>query len=232
MPYPFAHPAAVIPLARPLGRFAVPSALAIGSMAPDFWYLVPLLERGDSHSLAGLAWFCLPAGLIIYALFHLVLKQPLIALLSPRLGAFTPAALPEVPLRAVMVSLLAGGLTHLAWDALTHSYYGDGVQGHKWLQHASTALGTMALGWWSWRKLRLAAAAPAPLSPVARVCILLALFAAAALAAWVTAGPPAADLRALRQFLRTGGFAAVHSLSVALLVYCLLFQRKMLRRAA
>jgi hypothetical protein len=32
--------------------------------------------------------------------------------------------------------------------------------------------------------------------------------------------------------LRTGGIAAVQALSVALLVYCLVFQRKMLRRAA
>jgi hypothetical protein len=231
MPYPFAHPAAVIPLARPLGRFAVPSALAIGSMAPDLWYFVPLLERHDGHSLAGLVWFCLPAGLIVYTLFHLILKQPLIALLSPRLGAFTPAGVPEAPLRAVMVSLLAGGLTHLAWDALTHSY-ADGPLPHNLLQHASTALGTMVLGWWSWRKLRLVPALPGPLSPPARACILLALMAAAALAAWLTAQAPAADLLALRQFLRTGGFAAVQALSVALLVYCLVFQRKMLRRAA
>ncbi|HJT61865.1 MAG TPA: DUF4184 family protein [Burkholderiales bacterium] len=231
MPYPFAHPAAVLPLVRPLGRFAVPSALAIGSMAPDLWYFVPFLERHDSHSLAGLAWFCLPAGLIVYALFHRILKQPLIALLSPRLGGFTPAAVPEVPLRAVIVSLLAGALTHLAWDALTHSY-DDGLQRHNWLQHASTALGTMVLGWWSWRKLRLVPAVPSPLSPRARACILLALLAAAALAAWVTAEAPATDLRALRQFMRTAGFAAVQALSVALLVYCLLFQRKMLRRAA
>jgi hypothetical protein len=231
MPYPFAHPAAVLPLVRPLGRFAVPSALAIGSMAPDFWYFLPLLERGDSHSLAGLAWFCLPAGLILYTLFHRFLKQPLIALLSPRLGAFTPAGAPDVPLHAVMVSLLAGALTHLAWDALTHSY-DHGLQRHNWLQHASTALGTVVLVWWSWRKLRLVPAAPGPLSPLARACILVALLGAGALAAWVTAEAPAADLRALRQFLRTGGFAAVQALSVALLVYCLLFQRKMLRRAA
>jgi hypothetical protein len=231
MPYPFAHPAAVIPLARPLGRFAVPSALAIGSMAPDLWYFVPLLARDETHTLAALGWFCLPAGLILYTLFHLMLKQPLIALVSPRLGAFTPAAVPDVPLRAVMVSLLAGALTHLAWDALTHSY-DHGLQRHNWLQHASTALGTMVLGWWSWRKLRLVPAAPGPLSPLARASILLGLFAAAALAAGATTEPPAAELRALRQFLRTGGFAAVQALSVALLVYCLLFQRKMLRRAA
>jgi hypothetical protein len=231
MPYPFAHPAAVLPLARPLGRFAVPSALAIGSMAPDFWYFVPLLERGESHSLAGLAWFCLPAGLLAYALFHLLLKQPLIALASPRLGCFTPAGLPQVPWRAVIVSLMVGALTHLAWDALTHSY-DEAAQRHNWLQHASTAFGTMVLGWWSWRKLRLVPAAPGPLSPLARASIVLALLGAGALAAWVAAEPPAADLLALRQFLRTGGFAAVQALSVALLVYCLLFQRKMFRRAA
>jgi Domain of unknown function (DUF4184) len=232
MPYPFAHPAAVLPLARPLGRFAVPSALAIGSMAPDFWYVVPLLGRGDSHSLAGLAWFCLPAGLLAYALFHQVLKQPLIALLSPRLGRFTPAGLPPVPWSAVMVSLIVGALTHLAWDALTHSY-GDAAQRHNWLQHASTALGTTVLGWWSWRKLRLVPAPPpGPLTPLARSGVVLALLGAGALAACLTAEPPAADLRALRQFLRTGGIAAVQALSVALLVYCLVFQRKMLRRAA
>jgi hypothetical protein len=231
MPYPFAHPAAVIPLSRPLGRFAVPSALAIGSMAPDLWYFVPLLGRDETHTLAALGWFCLPAGLIVYTVFHLILKQPLIALLSPRLAAFTPAAVPEVPLRAVTVSLLAGALTHLAWDAITHSY-DHGLQRHNWLQHASTALGAVVLAWWSWRKLRLVPAAPGPLSPPARACILLALLAAAALAAAVTAQAPAADLRALRQFLRTGGLAALQALSVALLVYCLLFQRKMLRRAA
>ena len=232
MPYPFAHPAAVLPLARPLGRFAVPSALAIGSMAPDFWYLVPLLERADSHSLAGLAWFCLPAGLLVYALFHLLLKQPLVALVSPRLGRFTPASLPDVPWLAVMVSLMVGALTHVAWDALTHSY-DDAAQRHNWLQHASTALGTMVLAWWSWRKLRLVPAAPpGPLSPLARASVVLVLLGAGALAACITAEPPAADLRALRQFLRTGGIAAMQALSVALLVYCLVFQRKMLRRAA
>ena len=65
-----------------------------------------------------------------------------------------------------------------------------------------------------------------------RAGILLVLLGAASLAAWATAEAPAADLLALRQFLRTAGFAAVQALSVALLVYCLLFQRKMLRRAA
>jgi len=47
VPYPFAHPAAVLPLARPMGRFAAPSALAIGSVLPDLWYFVPLADRAE-----------------------------------------------------------------------------------------------------------------------------------------------------------------------------------------
>ena len=231
MPYPFAHPAAVLLLLRPMGRFAVPSALAIGSISPDLWYFVPFLGRHETHSLAALGWFCLPAGLIAYTLFHLLLKQPLIALLSPRLGSFTPAAVPEVPLRAVVISLLAGAATHLLWDGFTHSD-DESIQGHNWPQHASTLAGSVVLAWWVWQKLRQAPPAPSLLSPLARACTLLALLGAAALAGWCAAEPPAADLLALRQFLRTGGFAAAQALSVALLVYCLLFQRKMFRRAA
>lgn len=230
MPYPFAHPAAILPLARPLGRFAVPSALAIGSVSPDLWYFVPLVERPETHSLAGLAWFCLPAGLLLYALFHLVLKQPLIALLSPRLGVFTPAGLPALPWYAVIVSLLVGALTHVGWDELTHSY-DDGAQ-HNWLQHASTAFGTAVLAWWSAQKLRRVPPAPGPLSRMARICIACALLAAACVAAWHAAELPSSDLLALRRFLRTGGLAALEALGAALFIYCLLFRRKMARRAA
>jgi hypothetical protein len=227
MPYPFAHPAAVLPLARPLGRFAVPSALVIGSVAPDLWYFVPFVERFESHSLAGLTWFCLPASLLVYLLFHLLLKQPLIALLSPRLARFTSSRLPAAPWTAVLVSLLVGAVTHVAWDALTHSH--DAGWRHNWLQHLSTACGSVVLGWWIWRKLRRAPAAPSPLSPLARIVTFVAFVTIAALAALYEAAPPSPDAPALRQFLRTGGLAALEALGAALLVYCLVFRRKMAR---
>ena len=51
MPYAFAHPAAVIPVAKIFGRRAVPSALAIGSMIPDVWYFVPWLDRAPVKSI-------------------------------------------------------------------------------------------------------------------------------------------------------------------------------------
>ena len=224
MPYPIAHPAAVIPLARPLGRMAVPSALAIGSVVPDLWYFVPGLARSDSHSGWALVWFCLPAGLLVYALFHTVLKEPLIALLSPRLSHYACAGLPPRPWYAVIVSLLTGALTHLVWDGLTHVEHGPNL----W-QHASTIAGTAILAVWLWRKLRAAPPAPARLSAFTRVCISLALLGSMAIAAlWSADISLTFEVAALRRLLRTAGIGALEGLGAALFVYCLVFRRKML----
>jgi Domain of unknown function (DUF4184) len=222
VPYPFAHPAAVLLLARPMGRFAVPSALAIGSVIPDLWYFLPLVGREASHSPAGLFWFCLPAGLAAYALFHKLLKQPLIALISPRLAGFACAGLPAVPRYAVVASLLAGALTHVVWDALVH---------HSWLQHASTLAGAAVLAWWIWRKLRRAPTPPhAPrLAPLSRALVIAGVLGAVAVAAlWSADIGIAFDRPALRHLLRTAGIAGLEAFGAALVVYCILFQRKML----
>lgn len=228
VPYPFAHPAAVLPLARPMGRLAAPSALAIGSMVPDLWYFVPFVERAASHSGAGLVWFCLPVGLVAYVLFHLLLKEPLIALISPRLAAFTPRGLPPAPWRAVVVSLLVGALTHLAWDALTHS---NNPMAHNWAQHASTLTGTLVLAGWIARRLRGAPiVAHAPRLPAfSRACVFLGLFGVALVAALGSADAPLGhDLATLRHFFRTTGIAAAQAFVIGVLIYCAVFQRKML----
>jgi uncharacterized protein DUF4184 len=227
VPYPFAHPVAVLPLVRPMGRFAVPSALVIGSIAPDLWYFAPFLTRHDSHSIAALFWFCLPLGVATYLAFHVLLKQPLIALLSPKLGSFTCAGLPRVRWYAVIVSLFVGALTHLVWDGLTHS--NDHVDhGHNWLQHVNTAVGTAILAWWIWHKLRRApAAAPeAGLSPLGRTVTMAALVAAMGIAAWwsLSAGANPADMSGVRQMLRAAGSDAVLGLSLVLFVYCALWR--------
>ena len=214
MPYPFAHPAAVIPLAR----FGVPSALVIGSIVPDLWYFVPWASRHFSHSLAGLALFCLPVGALLYLVFHLVLKQALIALLSTRLGAFTPSGLPSARWRAVTLSLAAGALTHLGWDGLTHS---NSIQGHNWVQHVNTALGTLVLVAWLWHKLRNVQPVAPELSLKAKICVTALLAAGAACGAWLV--ETRADI-ALRHWLRSEGIAAAQGLFFALLAYCALWQ--------
>ena len=231
MPYPFAHPAAVLPLIGPLGRFAVPSALVIGSIAPDLWYLLPPLARDDSHTLAGLVAFCLPAGLLAYLLFHLLLKEPLLALLPSRLAArlataMTPG-LPPAPWRAVLASLLAGAATHLAWDAATHDRLV--MHGFQMLQHASTLLGTAVGVWWLRRWFRSTAARPlsagAMLSPRGRGSTLILLIALSV--GWALAGtepgvPQSVD--ELRDALRTTGMAGVQALALSTIGYAMLWK--------
>ena len=235
MPYACAHPAAVIALAPGLGRLAVPSALFIGSVVPDAWYFFPFLERGTSHGASGLLLFCLPAGLFAYAAFHLLLKQPLLALLPQGIGAraaaFACEGLPRAPWRAVVASLAAGALTHLVWDAFTHP--GPIVEAlrinHRVLQHASTLLGTAFVLWWVASRLR---GAPRHqtfhrLPAWVRVGVVAVLLAVSLSAFFlVLLGMPASsiDWSASRSLLRGAGITSLSTLGFAFLAYCLLFR--------
>lgn len=246
MPYAFAHPAAVIPIHRLLGRHGVPSALVVGSVIPDAWYFLPFATRADTHSLWGLLLFCLPAGLLAYAAFHLIFKQPLLALLPRRLAgrlrSFACPELPAVSWGAVIGSIALGTATHLAWDGLTHrglpaleyvmvvldNYE---LRAHQVLQHGSTLLGTACVCAWTWRKLRTAPVADtgSPLSVRGRAVIAAALLAVGALAfLGVAAQVPASNLQGLRSGLRAAGVTAASFLGLATLCYCLLWR---LRRA-
>jgi hypothetical protein len=121
----------------------------------------------------------------------------------------------------VIASLLAGALTHVVWDALVH---------HSWLQHASTLAGGAVVAWWIWRKLRRAPVPHAPrLAPLSRALVIAALLGAVAVAAlWSADTGIAFDRPALRHLLRTAGIAGLEAFGAALVVYCILFQRKML----
>jgi Domain of unknown function (DUF4184) len=197
MPFTFAHPAAVVPLAPPLARWlgthGVLSALVVGSMTPDIAFLLPIgISRAQSHSLPGLLWCCLPVGLFVYLGFHLLLKRPLIHLLPPH--GFARLHQYEHPgeavswrlLPAILLCLLIGAITHLVWDSFTHkgSY---GVQalpvlrmhlftgGGFWiylytaLQWISSIIGLGLLARWAWRWLQATPAFEgAPVSTVSR----------------------------------------------------------------
>lgn len=182
----------------------MPSALAIGAMIPDAWYIVPLLEREHGHELPGALLFCVPAGLLAYAAFHLIFKQPLLALaprrLAERLAPWTTPGMPRARWHRVLLSLLAGIATHLAWDAFTHAGYfailettvAGGLRLHQVLQHASTLLGTWFLATWIRRKLRAT-------QPIATLCVLDERLRYAVMAA-MAGVPAAAFFLALRTF--------------------------------
>ena len=172
MPFTLSHAAAVLPLHR-LGRARLPlAALMIGSLSPDFLYFLPYQPRWlQSHSLAGLFYFCWPAGLIAWLMFVRVLERPTLALL-PDLwrGAFSADG-GELNLRVlvtVSLALILGALTHIVWDAFTHPYplavnwpvlrtplfEFEGRTRRLWwlLQHLSTMLGAAVLLIWAWRR--------------------------------------------------------------------------------
>lgn len=202
-------------------------------MIPDAWYLVPLLEREHSHELRGVLWFCLPAGLIAYAAFHLIFKQPMLALaprsIAGRLAAWTAPRLPPVPWVWVVLSLLCGIATHLAWDALTHGgqlplleqRVLGGVYLHQTLQHASTLLGTAFLAWWLRRKLRATqpGAVAQQLHDRIRIVVLAAMIAL----------PAFAFFSALQAFdaqtLRAAGVRALSAFGLLAVCFSLVWKR-------
>jgi hypothetical protein len=131
VPFTLAHAAAALPLRR---TRLVPSALVIGTFAPDFEYFIRLSPGGGfGHSVLGAVVFILPLSLVVLWLFHSVVKVPAVALLPdamqrrlvPYLGKFR--FVPFTRFALIVFSLLLGIATHLLWDSFTHS--------RTWLYH-------------------------------------------------------------------------------------------------
>ena len=125
MPSPLAHPAASIPFTK---AGLVFSALVIGSIAPDFWYVFRVGSDYFAYSLPGLFLFDLPVGLILLVLFHILAKWPLLSLLPQgwqrrlykHAQGFTWGPVKRFGL--ILLSLLVGSITHIILDSFTHEY--------------------------------------------------------------------------------------------------------------
>ncbi|GAA2412929.1 DUF4184 family protein [Actinomadura vinacea] len=174
MPFTLSHPAAVIPIAR--GRM-VPSALVLGSMAPDLPYFLSMGEwRGATHEPLGLVTIDIAMGILLFAVFHLLWKHPLVALAPVRFRR--RLAGPADGLRRSMLvwvppSLLAGSATHVLWDAFTHRRHSfaesmpwlvttsvAGLEAYRWLQYGSGVIGGVIILVWLHRWSRRAATMP------------------------------------------------------------------------
>src|SRR5882672_5707423 len=125
MPFPLAHPAAVLPLRRYCARWLNFPALVIGSLVPDAGYLFRNDEISSlSHQLTGSITLDLPGGLLMLVLFYVLRhyavellpgsrRQMFLALCRRPMGSFWLATF----------SLLIGIWSHVFWDSFTH---GDG----------------------------------------------------------------------------------------------------------
>jgi len=247
MPFTLSHPAAAVPLAR---RGLLLSALVVGSMAPDFgYYLHPFPGGLFSHTLLGVLFFCVPAGLAVLWVFHTFLKHPLLSLLptshqrrlAPLAGEFSFG--PWRRFVRIVVSLAAGALTHIAWDAFTHSdsWTVQQLPFLRWpitrlvhgaiplyylLQYGSTLVGGALLCYWYTRWFRQAPTQPVTLpvrlsTPVRRGVILSMGVGTCILAGmWGSFGDsPLSGLRALRLFATRAVSAGMMVLFAELVIF-------------
>ena len=122
MPFPFAHPAAVLPLRRYCPRHLDFGSLVIGSLAPDFAASIDDWEY-FSHTAVGIFGFCLPFGIVTVILFHR-LRRTIVAIMPrPHRDALLPLCNRLAPSAfQVVISILIGSGIHLVWDLFTHDY--------------------------------------------------------------------------------------------------------------
>lgn len=170
MPFTVSHAAIVLPFKQLCPRWFSLSGLMAGALAPDLLYFLTMQTeyRGVSHSWLGLFVFCLPAGMLFAYCFHKFFKYHAIYNL-PRPFDIRLSGLAEQSFKIgsfngwtkLAGSVLLGALTHFLWDSFTHST-GEMAQMFpiltrsftllsvtrplcRWLQHASTIAGAVAL---------------------------------------------------------------------------------------
>ena len=162
MPFTTTHIIAVLPIYGLSKRLSL-VALSIGAMIPDCPTFFPISTYGLSHSPVGILLYCVPAGLMLYALFEAIGKQFLIDLcpagIRSRLLHYrdTPVHYTLKNIFFLSVAISIGSATHIIWDAFTHynrwgvqlipqlaatyNLFGYEVPGYKMLQHGSTLVG-------------------------------------------------------------------------------------------
>ena len=165
MPFTLCHPAALAALPAHVRSRLPLAALAIGTMTPDFEYLLRLKPFSVlSHTVPGLFVFCLPIGLLTWLAWEHIARGPTRELLALRDERASEPIVLATLVRAA-IAILIGAATHLGWDAFTHSgrlgaalipqleaeALRIGSYSMPWfsvMQHLSTLAGACVLGLW------------------------------------------------------------------------------------
>jgi Domain of unknown function (DUF4184) len=170
-----AHAAVAWPISRVAPRLPL-AALVIGSLSPDFEYLLRMAPSGYySHTWAGVFAFCVPVSMAVWLVFHRFVYSSLLQFLPSGARAEMRSSnhrLDWATCAWAVVATWLGTLTHLGWDAFTHAggFVVAGfpflrarvspLAGLRWyqvLQHGSTVMGMLALLLWgrnAWRRFR------------------------------------------------------------------------------
>lgn len=158
MPLTVCHPAAAWPIRRFLPRLPL-DAVVLGTMAPDYEYVLRLAVGGGSwHRPRGFILLAVPMALVACALFRFLVRPAFVALL-PRGLVADPG---ERGWILTAAAAFAGALTHVFWDGFTHRTgwfvalvpvlreRGPGmpIPWFSVLQHGSTLVGGLLIAAW------------------------------------------------------------------------------------
>lgn len=169
MPFTFSHPAIILPLRHLPKSWFSATSLIIGSLTPDFEYFIRMKVKSDySHTFNGIFWFDLPLALLLAFVFHNIIRnllfQNLPSFIKTRILTYTNFdwnVYFKKNWNIVLISLLIGIISHLFWDAFTHtngyfvneinsfrntiSIFNTEIPFWKIAQHASTFIGSTIL---------------------------------------------------------------------------------------
>lgn len=253
MPFTLCHPAIVLPLhARARYLISLP-ALVIGSMAPDFVYFLPVgASAYFTHSVPGIFMYCLPAGLLVYFIYQGLLREAFVDWAPPVISRRMPPAMPWRERKPglwgiVLLSLVIGAASHIAWDAFTHpntivvrhldvlqrpvfSLGGHAVPLFKLLQHLSSLVGFLVIAAYVRHWIRTTEAGPPPRRQLsARQSLYVVMGVAMSAVAGGAAGVLLRPARTSEHALFNAVVTAMAMAGLAILLFCVVRKVRVLR---
>lgn len=158
MPFTLAHPVVILPIQKLFKNKLSATGLIIGSIIPDFEYLINIVERSViSHTLEGILYFNVPVAVIITFCWHGFVKQILVPQLPstvqkifyPHTNANWFLYL-KANIHIYFFSLLVGIFFHLVWDSFSNSN-GFFVVNYTFLHHPVffETLPLYRISWWA-----------------------------------------------------------------------------------
>ena len=233
MPFTLSHAVVALPFRR-VRRMPV-AAVAAGAMVPDLPLYAPI---GVPYEVTHEVWAALTVDVVLGALalvlWGVILRPAVVAVLPPAVVRRLPPDAARDDLTAGIlwapVALAVGSLTHVVWDAFTHSgRWGTllvpvlqlrafGLPLASWAQYTSSVLGLLVLAGWAllvWRAAPDRGTVPTLRDGPRRIAALLVAGAVVLASAAVVLTSHPAGLPAIAFALATG---ALEGGVVALLV--------------
>ncbi|NLR64297.1 DUF4184 family protein [Chitinophaga varians] len=175
MPFTISHIAIVLPFTCRQRPFLSLTGLMIGAMVPDFFYFVlfdPYFD--DGHQWWGIFLYDIPLALLLAFLYHELAKPALIRYLPAWAAArlhhfryFQWSSYFRKNFLVVILSIIAGTLTHFFLDGFTHGHgyfvqlfpflqgeavlFGEPMEIWYVMQYLTSAVGLLLLFWFFMR---------------------------------------------------------------------------------